>query len=225
MGRQVLHQIGTMGSPRNQTPFDVQRPMKTARTLLLPALLTCLALLSACSPSGSSSPATSATAPPFTADQAYSTVASEGKGFTVGTLMAANAVYVLFDPQCPHCGHLWNASVPLQNKVKFVWLPVSLMGAKSLPQGAALMQASDPAAAMTQHEQALLAGRGGMSASASVPEAVETSIRANTVLLERLGAESVPFIVARHAQSGQTVTHAGALGTPELARLIGLQSP
>jgi len=199
--------------------------MKTARTLLLPALLTGLALLSACSPSGSSPQAQNPAATPITADQAYTTVAAEGKGFTVGALMAANAVYVLFDPQCPHCGHLWNASLPLQSKVKFVWLPVSLMGTKSLPQGAALMQASDPAQAMTAHEQALLAGRGGMSASANVPEAVEASIRANTVLLQRLGCESVPFIVARHAQSGQVVTHAGALGTPELARLVGLQTP
>jgi thiol:disulfide interchange protein DsbG len=194
--------------------------MKIARILLLPALLTGLALLSACSPQDQNPAAT-----PIAADQAYPTVATEGKGFTVGALMAANAVYVLFDPQCPHCGHLWNASLPLQSKVKFVWLPVSLMGAKSLPQGAALMQASDPAAAMTAHEQALLSGQGGMSASASVPEAVETSIQANTTLLQRLGAESVPFIVARHAQSGQTVTHAGALSTQELARLIGVQAP
>lgn len=198
--------------------------MKIVRIFLLPALLTSLALLSACSPSGSSPQAASAAAP-IAADQAYTTVAAEGKGFTVGTLMAANAVYVLFDPQCPHCGHLWNASLPLQSKVKFVWLPVSLMGAKSLPQGAALMQASDPAAAMTAHEQALLGGQGGMSASASVPEAVAASIQANTALLQRLGAESVPLIVARHATSGQTVTHAGALGTPELARLIGLPTP
>jgi thiol:disulfide interchange protein DsbG len=199
--------------------------MNIARSLLLSTLLTGLALLSACSPSGSPPQQATAPATPITADQAYSTVAAEGKGFTVGTLMAANAVYVLFDPQCPHCGHLWNASLPLQSKLKFVWLPVSLMGARSLPQGAALMQASNPAEAMTAHEQSLLAGQGGMSASARVPEAVEASIRANTALLGRLGAESVPFIVARHGPSGQTVTHAGALGTPELARLIGLQAP
>jgi hypothetical protein len=31
--------------------------------------------------------------------------------------------------------------------------------------------------------------------------------------------------VARHAPSGQTVTHAGALGAPELARLVGLEAP
>ena len=198
--------------------------MTFARAFSLTALLAALALLSACSPSGNSQQ-TLASVTPIAADQSYATVAAEGKGFTVGALMAANTVYVLFDPQCPHCGHLWNASLPLQSKLKFVWLPVSLMGAKSLPQGAALMQASNPSEAMTAHEQSLLAGQGGMSASASVPEAVEASIRANTALLGRLGAESVPFIVARHGPSGQTVTHAGALGTPELARLVGLDAP
>lgn len=197
---------------------------RLARALLLPALLTGLAMLTACSPSGGS-PQGPASAAPIPADQAYTTVAAEGKGFTVGALMAANTVYVLFDPQCPHCGHLWNASLPLHSKLKFVWLPVSLMGAKSLPQGAALMQSSTPAEAMTAHEQSLLAGKGGMSASASVTDEVAASIRANTALLDRLGADAVPFIVARHAPSGQTVTHAGALGAPELARLVGLEAP
>jgi thiol:disulfide interchange protein DsbG len=198
---------------------------RLVRALLLPALLTGLALLTACSPSGGSPQAPASAATPIPADQAYATLAAEGKGFTVGALMAANTVYVLFDPQCPHCGHLWNASLPLHGKLKFVWLPVSLMGAKSLPQGAALMQSSTPAEAMTAHEQSLLAGQGGMSASASVPDAVAASIRANTALLDRLGADSVPFIVARHAPSGQTVTHAGALGAPELAQLVGLETP
>ena len=62
----------------------------------------------------------------------YDTVASTGKGFTVGALMSAQAVYVLFDPQCPHCGHLWQASLPLHNKVKFVWIPVAFNAGKSL---------------------------------------------------------------------------------------------
>lgn len=199
--------------------------MPTVRTLILPALLATLALLSGCSPSGDASKTAAAAAPPIAINEAYATVAAEGKGFTVGTLMAANAVYVLFDPQCPHCGSLWNASLPLLSKGKFVWLPVSLLGAKSLPQGAALMQSSTPTETMTAHEESLRVGRGGISASSSVPDTIAASIRANTVLLNRLGANSVPFILARNPQSGQTVTHAGSLGTEELARLLGLQAP
>ena len=47
-------------------------------------------------------------------------VAAEAKGFTAGAMMNANAVYVFFDAQCPHCSRLWEASVPLHKKAKFV---------------------------------------------------------------------------------------------------------
>lgn len=157
--------------------------------------------------------------------QAYDAVAAQARGFTAGALMAANPVYVLFDPQCPHCGHLWNASLPLHGKVRFVWVPVAIISAKSLPQGAALMQAANPVEAMSAHEQSLLSGQGGMSASSSLPPDVEAAIRVNTQLLDSLGADSVPFIVARNRRSGEPVLKAGAIGTQALADLIGLEQP
>ncbi len=159
---------------------------------------------------------------PIAPEQAYATVAAEGKGFTVGATMAQRVVYVLFDPQCPHCGHLWQAAEPLLTKARFVWLPVAFLGPKSLPQGAALMQAAQPQQTMAEHERSLLSGSGGISASASIPDDIETAIKANTALLSRLGAESVPFIVAQSA-NGQPVQHSGALDTPALAALLGLQ--
>ncbi len=149
-------------------------------------------------------------------------VAAESKGFTVGALMSANVVYVFFDPQCPHCGHLWQASTSLHKKAKFVWIPVAWINGSSLTQGAALMTAANPAALMTEHETSLLAGQGGIAASASVASEVEQSIKANTKLLNSLGAESVPFIVVKNAVTGQTVTKAGALTTTALAELIGI---
>lgn len=194
------------------------------RHLALP-LATALALtLSACSKEPANAPTTSAVAP-IAAAQAYEAVAAGGKGFTVGPMMNANTVYVLFDPQCPHCGHLWQAALPLLDKVKFVWVPVAIMSAKSVPQGAALLQATDPVAAMSAHENALLQGQGGMSASASVPDEIVNAIKANSLMLDRLGADSVPFIVARHASTGQSVTNGGALGTEELLTFLGLGKP
>jgi thiol:disulfide interchange protein DsbG len=177
--------------------------------------------LAACSPEDKQQ----ATRNPIAPDQAFEAVAAQGRGFSVGALMSANPVYVLFDPQCPHCARLWNAAQPLQNTMKFVWIPVSLLGAKSLPQGAALLQASDPIAAMTAHEQSLLAGQGGMSASASVPDDIASAIKANTQLLDNLGATSVPYIVARHARSGAVVTHAGAMDTDALRAFLGMGQP
>jgi thiol:disulfide interchange protein DsbG len=172
-------------------------------------------------PNSSASPATKAALPA----QPFEAVAAQGKGFTVGAMMAANTVYVLFDPQCPHCGRLWNASLPLHGKVKFVWVPVTLMNAKSGPQGAALLAAAEPAALMTEHEKSLLAGTGGISASASIAPALEQALKNNTALFNSLKVESVPYILARNQQTGNVVTHNGAMDTAGLGIFLGLAQP
>jgi len=155
----------------------------------------------------------------------YEAAAAQGKGFTVGAMMSANPVYVLFDPQCPHCGHLWEASLPLHNKVKFVWLPVAFISPKSAPQGAALLSAANPAELMAEHEKSILAGTGGIAASSSVPADLELAIKKNTQLFNSLGGESVPYILAKNLRTGQVVTNTGALDTPALAAFLGLDQP
>lgn len=192
-----------------------------AKSALTPLLIAGgLMTLSACSPQDTAS--TAVAAQPA---QPLEAVAAQGKGFTVGAMMSANPVYVLFDPQCPHCGHLWQASLPLQSKVKFVWVPVAIMNAKSGPQGAALLSAANPVEAMTQHEQSLLSGTGGMSASASIPDELEQSIKGNTALFNSLRIESVPYVLTKNLKTGQLVTRSGAMGTPELAELVGVSVP
>lgn len=201
----------------------------------LSAAVLCLSLLACSKPDAPAQPATAqhsdAKAPaaqpapsaqPIATAQALEAVAAQGKGFSVGAVMSSHTVYVLFDPQCPHCGHLWQAALPLHSKAKFVWIPVALMNGKSAAQGAALLTAASPAEAMTEHEKSILAGTGGMSATASVPADIEQSIKQNTELLNSLGADSVPYIVAKNARTGQTVVHSGALDTPALAKLIGM---
>jgi thiol:disulfide interchange protein DsbG len=152
-------------------------------------------------------------------------VAAQAKGFAVGALMSSNTVYVFFDSQCPHCGHLWEASAPLHKKVKFVWIPVGWINATSMAQGAALLTAANPGALMTEHEASLLAGKGGISASSSVAPDVEQSIKANTQMLNSFGAESVPFIVAKNLKTGQTVSRDGAMDTGALAEFLGVDAP
>ena len=201
-------------------------PTMKLRHLALP-LFASLALLSACSKEDASAPAASAPAAaanttPIAAAQAMDVLAAQGKGFAAGKILSTNAVYVLFDPQCPHCARLWEASMPLHTSVKFVWLPVAIMNAKSAPQGAAIMTSANPVETMTAHEQQLLAGQGGMSASASIAPDVLQTIKTNTELLERLGASSVPFMVAKHQKSGAVVTQSGAMGTEALAGFLGL---
>ena len=154
--------------------------------------------------------------------QPYEAVAADGKGFTVGAMMSANTVYVLFDPQCPHCGHLWEASVPLHGKLKFVWIPVAFLNAKSGPQGAALLTAANPAALMAEHEKSILAGTGGISAISAAPAEINKAIKKNTVLFNSLGVESVPYMLAKNVRTGAVVTNAGAMDTAALAAFLGV---
>ncbi len=152
----------------------------------------------------------------------YDKVAAEGKGFTAGALMSANTVYVLFDPQCPHCGHLWQASQPLLNKAKFVWIPVSIINAKSALQGAALLSAANPTELMAAHEASLLAGTGGLPGNDTPSPAVQATIKSNTQLFNDLALESVPFAVAKNVRTGQVVTHSGAMDAAALAQWLGV---
>ncbi len=159
---------------------------------------------------------------PAKQEASVQTIAAQAKGFTVGAVMSAHTVYVFFDPQCPHCGHLWQASTPLHKKVKFVWIPVAWINASSLTQGAALLTSGDATKLMSEHEASLLAGQGGISAPATVSPDIEQSIKANTKLLNSMGAESVPFVVVKNAVTGQTIAKSGAMATAGLAEMIGI---
>jgi thiol:disulfide interchange protein DsbG len=185
--------------------------------LALPLIAALAFVMAGCSPQDAADQAKAAKPA-----QPYMAVATQGKGFTVGAMMTSNTVYVLFDPQCPHCGHLWQASVPLHSRVKFVWIPVAFINAKSGPQGGALLSAANPAELMAEHEKSILSGGGGISAIGGVPSEIEQAIKKNTQLFNSLGAESVPYILAKNLRTGEVVINSGAMDTPALAEFLGI---
>ena len=224
-GALILLHSGSNSRAGPLPPFCLFKYTMTSfhSTIRLPFLALTLIIgagLAGCSKQdGPTAPATTAAVAPA---QSYDVLAKDGKGFAAGAIMSAQTAYVLFDPQCPHCGALWNASLPLQKKVKFVWIPVSLMNPKSTLQGAALLTAANPVELMIAHESALLAGNGGMVADANPTADAQASIKSNTQLFNNLGATSVPYIVAKNARSGAVVTNSGALQTPALAAFLGV---
>jgi len=208
------------------TPYTSTQPAAAPerhrlRLLALPLALG-LGTLAACGKREEASTTPAEKASGMAPAQAYDKIAAEGKGFTVGALMAANPVYVMFDPQCPHCGHLWQSSQALLPKAKFVWIPVSFINGKSAPQGAAILSAANPAEFMAAHETSILAGTGGAPLPSSVAPEMEALIKANTVLFNALAVESVPYVVAKNVKTGQVVTNAGAMETAALAEFLGL---
>ena len=206
------------------------RPIFLMRGAFIPAVAAsaALLLLSGCNK------APEATAPVTSAGNASSSttvtvkaVAAEGVGFSVGSSMAAHTVYVFFDPQCPHCTELWKAARPLTSRARFVWMPVGLLNDKSRTQGAALLAASDPVAAMNAHETSMQEKNGGIAGIAAGPAADKqlAAVATNTALLTRMGFASIPTVVATHAQTGALVTHEGSMSTAALATLLGLPPP
>ncbi|MDB5942718.1 MAG: dsbG [Ramlibacter sp.] len=196
-------------------------PMKTTH-LLTCALLASLLALAGCkdaretaAPAAAAASATPVSIP---------AIATQAKGFTVGSTMSVRTVYVFFDPQCPHCAVLWNEAKPLKSQAKFVWIPVGLLNASSTPQGAALLAAPDPAAAMDAHEASMKERKGGITASGEL-QAQKAAVEANTKLMNSLQFNGVPTVVAKHAVTGDLVVKEGSMSTAMLAAALGLQPP
>lgn len=184
------------------------------------ALMAATLLLTACGDApGTGAPAKAGSTPVSTA-----AIAAEAKGFNAGQAMSARTVYVFFDAQCPHCTALWLAAKPLKSQARFVWIPVGLLNASSTAQGATLLAAKDPVAAMDAHEASMQAKGGGISAGSDIA-AQKEMVEKNTALLTRLGFASIPTIVGTHAQTGALVTQEGSMPTAALAALLGLQVP
>jgi thiol:disulfide interchange protein DsbG len=151
-------------------------------------------------------------------------IAAQAQGFSVGSTMSTRTVYVFFDPQCPHCAALWQAAKPLKSQARFVWLPVGLLNANSTLQGATLLAAPDPVAAMDQHEASLMAKQGGITPVQGL-EGQKAVVARNTELMNKFGFGSVPTVVGLHAQNGALVVKEGSMPTAALAAALGLQAP
>lgn len=185
------------------------------------ALMAAMLLLTACKDApDANKPAATAAATPVS----VAAVAAEAKGFSVGSAMSARTVYVFFDAQCPHCTALWEAAKPLKSQARFVWIPVGLLNPSSTAQGATLLAARDPVAAMDEHEASMTAKGGGISAASGI-DAQKADVAKNTELLSRFGFGSIPTIIGNHAETGALVTQEGSMPTAALAGLLGLKVP
>jgi 23S rRNA (cytosine1962-C5)-methyltransferase len=93
---------------------------------------------------------------------------------------------------------------------------------KSAPQGALLLATSDPQAGMDLHESRMSAGQGGLEIQGTPAADLVARIKANTELLQSLGADSVPHLIYRAGAEGPYGVVPGGLPTAELAKVLGL---
>lgn len=215
--------------------------MHTRPTLTLLALGAATALLGACKPASDAAPAAApapattaapapaeapapatVAAPTASAEANAYTLAAGGSGFSTGPMMSAHTVYVFFDTTCPHCAHLWQAAQGADPKLKVVWVPIGLLRPQSAPQGATILAAADPKAAMAANEASVLANGKGIEVPGTLDEAALAKVKANTELFRKFNADSVPLIVFRNAKTGQVGQHAGAVDAARLSEFAGL---
>ncbi|MFA7665807.1 MAG: thioredoxin fold domain-containing protein [Burkholderiaceae bacterium] len=148
-------------------------------------------------------------------------LAEQGRGFSVGAPDSTTVVYVFFDPQCPHCASLWKTQQAFLGQARFVWMPVGLIRSASRTQGATILAAADPVAAMSEHEAQLSPnGSGGISVDRRAVDAFGPVVDKNTALFERLGLRSVPHLYV--SRPGRTLVE--QRGAPAPARLQALLS-
>lgn len=183
--------------------------------------------LAACSKSfpaqaGEDTPAWTAGGGPLAGRHVSQAELQRAAGFTVGRATARRTVYVMFDPQCPHCAQVWRSSKVLWPRARFVWIPVGLMRDVSSLQGAALLQSTSPAALMDEHEALLSQRAGGLSVKeTTLTEASRDAVERNTLLLAGFGAERVPFIVGTDEKTGRLIAIEGEVGPDVLAARLG----
>ena len=191
----------------------------TMKSMLAAAL--CLALLAGCGESKQQT-AKAPSAPSAPVGNVYETVAAKATGFPVGSMMAARTVYVFFDSQCPHCAALWRDSKPLLGQVHMIWVPVRLLADISAQQGAMILSAPDPVAAMDRNEQNRDAGGKGLEPKGDIPKDLTDKVRANTDLMVSIGGGAVPYLVFKNPATGAPSAYEGGMDTEGLKKLLGL---
>ncbi len=143
------------------------------------------------------------------------------RGFVLGNAKSGIAAYVFYDPQCHYCAALWRACQPLVEQVKFVWIPLAFLNRASFSQGATILAAADPVAAMTEHEARFSNKQAGITADKAAQKTHGPFIKANTEVARRLKIESVPTTyISRPGRA--LVMQKGALDTGALRTALGL---
>lgn len=112
-----------------------------------------------------------------------------------GSAKPKRIVYVFTDTECPYCHKLWLASQPLLagSDVQVRNILVAVIAPKSLNRAAAILDSSDPAATLRQHEQSF--GHSTVEPARTVPAATAKHIAANISLMEKLNIQGTPALI------------------------------
>ena len=125
----------------------------------------------------------------WAAMQAFWNRAMALPGIDTGPVDASKRMVVYFDPHCPVCAKQWQVLRPYLQQVRIHWVPVAYMDASSARVAAAMLDATDPVAALTTNEQNFdsKANKGGYQPSAAPSAARVAQVERNTRLARQAG--------------------------------------
>lgn len=137
-----------------------------------------------------------------------------------GAKSAPRVIYTFTDPNCPYCNKFWNDARPWvkAGKVQIRHVMVAILGPTSPGKAAALLSASDPQAALTQHEQQQQSG--GVQPLAQVAPKVRAQLDANYKLMQQLGFAATPTILYKD-EAGYMKGMQGAPSADMLNQILG----
>lgn len=133
------------------------------------------------------------------------------------------AVYIFFDPNCPACQLLYRNLRTLiePHGLQVRWVPVAIVNATSLGKAAAILEASDPLAALRENEEQYSgeAYVGGIEERIPSGE-TERRLHANERLLNKLDIPVVPTMLFAD-KDRRAVLIQGALSPLALRKVFG----
>lgn len=126
-------------------------------------------------------------------------IAQNGTGFMTGKINAGQSpIMVLFDPQCPYCKSLWNASRSGSNQdIPVIWIPVSVLNDKSYGQSAAILSSEHPIDIMNKHIAMFEGNQSGIEPinKNQIPEELKIALDRNILLYSKMGFQDFPIIL------------------------------
>lgn len=135
-----------------------------------------------------------------------------------GSTKAARVVYVFTDPNCPYCNKFWKDARPWidSGKVQLRHIMVGILGPTSPGKAAALLSATDPAAALRDHESR----KREAPALAKLPPRAAAQLQGNHALMQQMALGATPAIL--YLDSGGLLNiEQGAPPPAKLAQILG----
>jgi len=137
-----------------------------------------------------------------------------------GSVDADRIVYTFTDANCPFCHQLWLASRPWveSGSVQLRHVMVGIIRPDSAGKAAAILESTDPAAALAYNETNR--DSGGIKAVADISDAALATLNANMTLMSDLGFGGTPAVVGRRADGSLIISH-GMPSSAVMAELFG----